>query len=385
MKVLHLTTFKKCGIADYFNYLKAELDILGKENLKNDIFKIDVEWQLKSNFNQVSEYYDNFIEKAEDYDIIHIQHEYHNFTGNYPKFKSLKLFKNILQKLKDKNKKVIVTLHSNPLPIVHNKLFYPIFKNYSYSQYFQKDGKMKALVHNNISKKMYIKAGFNPDSIITIFHPTPKLLEEYPEKNMVLKDKISHKLDLDESSICLSIVGFIHKYKGYDDVIKLLNLLPNNYKFIILGDKHPRGTDSYYKKLLNNINKNSLEDRVFITGYYEEKDLAAYCDLVDIFLAPYSSKFTSGSGAIQIGIQSKKPTIAYDIESFRDLNKDFEPIFFVNEGDIIQLKEKIMDIVDNDKLRDYYIDQAKKYLLNNSYNKLAKQTVDIYNSLIEVK
>lgn len=178
------------------------------------------------------------------------------------------------------------------------------------------------------------------------------------------------------------ISRFIHKYKGYDDIIKLLNTLPNNYKFIILGDKHPRGTDSYYKKLLNSINKNSLEYRVFITGYYEEKDLATYCDLIDIFLAPYSSKFTSGSGAIQIGIQSKKPTIAYDIESFKDLNKDFEPICLVNEGDISQLKEKIISIVNNDELRDYYIDQAKKYLLDNSYNKLAKQTIEIYNDFI---
>lgn len=53
MKILHLTTFKQCGIADYFNYLKTELDAIGKGNLINDVFKIDVEWQLKSDFNQV--------------------------------------------------------------------------------------------------------------------------------------------------------------------------------------------------------------------------------------------------------------------------------------------------------------------------------------------
>lgn len=83
MKILHLTTFKQCGIADYFNYLKTELDAIGKGNLINDVFKIDVEWQLKSDFNQVSNYYDEFIEESKNYDLIHIQHEYHNFTGNY--------------------------------------------------------------------------------------------------------------------------------------------------------------------------------------------------------------------------------------------------------------------------------------------------------------
>lgn len=200
---------------------------------------------------------------------------------------------------------------------------------------------------------------------------------------MALKDEIYRKLNLNNDSIVLSIVGFIHKYKGYDDIIKLLTILPDNYKLIILGDKHPRGTDSYYNKLLNNISKNSLENRVFITGYYDEKDLSTFCDLIDIFLAPYSSKFTSGSGAIQIGVQSKKPTIAYDIESFKDLNKEFEPICLVKEGNIGELKDKIIKIADNNELKDYYIDQAKKYLLDNSYYRLAKQTIEIYNDFME--
>ncbi|MBF4469324.1 MAG: glycosyltransferase [Methanobrevibacter arboriphilus] len=380
MKVLHLTTFKKCGIADYFNYLIKEIDNIGNGEIVNDVFPVDVDWQKKSNFNQVSDYYNEFVKKSENYDLIHIQHEYHNFTGNYPKLKSLKLFNNILEKLKSKN--VIVTFHSNPLPIIHNRVLSPIFKNYSYSQFF-KNGNMKALVHNTISKEMYLKSGFDLNSIITIFHPTPNIIEEYPEKNMALKDEIYRKLNLNNDSIVLSIVGFIHKYKGYDDIIKLLTILPDNYKLIILGDKHPRGTDSYYNKLLNNISKNSLENRVFITGYYDEKDLSTYCDLIDIFLAPYSSKFTSGSGAIQIGVQSKKPTIAYDIESFKDLNKEFEPICLVKEGNIGELKDKIIKIADNNELKDYYIDQAKKYLLDNSYYRLAKQTIEIYNDFME--
>lgn len=388
MKVLHLTTFKKCGVADYFNYLKEELDILGKEEneeIINDVFTIDVVWQKKSDFNKVSEYYDEFIEKAKDYDLIHIQHEYHNFTGNYPKWKSLKLFKNILEKLKDK--KVIVTFHPNPLPIIHSKFLNMIFKNYGYSQYFNKKGKkgnMKALVHNDLSRDLYIKSGFHPDSISTIFMPTPNLIEKYNEENIHLKNKISSKLNLDENSVVLSIVGFIHQYKGYDDIVNLLTKLPNNYKLIILGDKHPRGTNDYYKKLLNNIKKNSLKDRIFITGYYEEKDLATYCNLIDIFLAPYSGKFTSGSGAIQIGIQSKKPTIAYDIETFKDINKEFEPLCLVKEGDIEKLKDKVVELANNSELREYYIDQARKYLSNNSYNKLAKQTIEIYKDFLNI-
>lgn len=108
---------------------------------------------------------------------------------------------------------MIVTFHPNPLPVVHNKLLHRFFKNYSYSQYFGKNSNMKALVHNDLTKKMYVKSGFDPDSVITIFMPTPNLLEEYPEKNMALKDKISHKLDLDENSICLSLVGLFINIK----------------------------------------------------------------------------------------------------------------------------------------------------------------------------
>ncbi|WP_054834842.1 hypothetical protein [Methanobrevibacter arboriphilus] len=45
MKVLHLTTFKKCGIADYFNYLIKEIDNIGNGEIVNDVFPVDVDWQ----------------------------------------------------------------------------------------------------------------------------------------------------------------------------------------------------------------------------------------------------------------------------------------------------------------------------------------------------
>ncbi|MDR1820547.1 MAG: glycosyltransferase [Methanobrevibacter sp.] len=397
MKVLHLSTYNtKCGIADYLRYLLSEFE---KIDEYHDVYPINMDVQKKREYNEAIEYYEEFIKKAQKYDIIHIQHEFGTFTGDYPIWKSFKLFNYILEGIKDK--RVFVTFHSPPILLLHNKISNKIFKSYSFVKYFQKDNNFIGLVHNNINLNQYLQAGFSPKSIKQIFHPTPNLIKNQMI-NKELSDAVTKKLNLDKDSKVLSITGFINNslegrnilmrllltllsssgfsLKGQDIGIKILNQLPENYKFILLGGKHPHGNSIYYDKIVEYINENSLNDRVLITGFYDEKDLATYAELIDIFLAPYSNSFTASSGAINVNIQCKKPIIAFDIESFKEINNEFEPLVLVKDEN--SMKEKILEFEKDGSLNNYYISQEELYLKNNSYEKLAKLQLEMYKSLM---
>ncbi|MDR2545220.1 MAG: glycosyltransferase [Methanobrevibacter sp.] len=397
MKVLHLSTYNtKCGIADYLRYLLSEFE---KIDEYHDVYPINMDVQKKRKYNEAIEYYEEFIKKAQKYDIIHIQHEFGTFTGDYPIYESFKLFSHILEGIK--YKKVFVTFHSPPIPLLHNKIFNKVFKKYSFVKYFQNNNNFIGLVHNNINLNQYLNAGISNEQIKKIFHPTPDILSNNM-LNEKLKEEIIKKLNLDKNSKVLSITGFINNslegrnilvrllvtllnsngfsLKGQDIGIKILNQLPENYKFILLGGKHPHGSSIYYDKIVEYIHENNLTDRVLITGFYDEKDLATYAELIDIFLAPYSNSFTASSGAINVDIQCRKPIIAYDIESFKEINSELEPLVLVKDEN--SMKEKILEFEKDSSLKKYYTNQEKLYLKNNSYEKLAKLQLKMYKSVM---
>ncbi|MDR0911704.1 MAG: glycosyltransferase [Methanobrevibacter sp.] len=389
MKVLHISTFEtECGIADYFGYYLDELNNLGVEN---DIFKIDPKKIERMNSNEILKYYENGIKNIDNYDIIHIQHEYSFFTtitkNNFKPtllfkginvLKSLKIFHDFLGKLTDKT--VFVTFHSPaPFPF-KNSLFNFIFRNYNYAKYFQKATKFLALVHTELNKKEQMDIGVCEDNLKVLRHPIKSFISNN-SINQNLKENISQKLSLNENSIVLSMVGFIGKYKGYDVLLDLLKELPENYKALILGGPHPINIKPY-EKFKKKVKDYSLEDRIFITGFYEEDDLNTYFDLVDIFLAPYSNTFTNGSGALNVAISSLKPVIVYNIPSFEEINSKFEPLILVEYENKQQMKEKIINIIKNQDIVEYHRKQAENYLNDMSYQKIAKKLLDFYEDYI---
>jgi hypothetical protein len=91
LTILHLSTYQtKCGIGDYLRYLLDGFEQLD-EKIENHVFSIVTFTTKKFNYNEAKDFYEKFIEKAESYDIIHIQHEFGTFTGDYPIWKSFKL------------------------------------------------------------------------------------------------------------------------------------------------------------------------------------------------------------------------------------------------------------------------------------------------------
>lgn len=389
MKILNLSTYNdKDGISEYLKNQIIELEKLGHEN---KIFLND--FTHHDSFDNANSYYKKFIQESEDFDLIHIQHQWGMYSGNYSVLKiysvlkSITVFRNILKGLYSDglyNRKVFVTFHSPPVFPLNNPFFNKFFKKYSFADLFTEHGNIKALVHNTDTLKQFIKAGFHPNSIKKIIFPVFENLISSNTINNELKLRIEKKLNINSNSCILSILGFISDVKGYDDVLEVLKELPPNFKFIILGGVTPRKTkfrnnEKYYMDLLKKIKKYSLEDRVLITGLYDDDDLNTYFNLIDIFLLLYSPKFKDSSGSAHLVISSKSPVIAYDIQRFIEMNEYHDTLYLVKGGNTNELKNKIITLNNDFKLRNYHINEANSYILDNSPHKQVEEILNIYN------
>jgi glycosyltransferase involved in cell wall biosynthesis len=84
--------------------------------------------------------------------------------------------------------------------------------------------------------------------------------------------------------ITLCRLSSSEKYKGYDTVLKALASLKNDYslKYLLLG-KYDR---KEYKRLLQIIDDENLQDQVILAGFVSEEALCEHLLLGDLFIMP---------------------------------------------------------------------------------------------------
>jgi glycosyltransferase involved in cell wall biosynthesis len=96
--------------------------------------------------------------------------------------------------------------------------------------------------------------------------------------------KIKYKLQIEHNDVFIVTSSRLVKKNGIIDVILSLNHLPNNYKFIILGD----GPDREQLKLFTEAQ--DLTNRVYFLGHILHDTLPYYLKVSDVFIRPSLSE-----------------------------------------------------------------------------------------------
>ena len=369
-RIVHISSWDvKCGVANYCKALKSGLDKLVKLNA-NDVLALDVKMINASRYEQAVKYFYKLIEDCASYDIIMIQHEFSFFTSVFYSIEeSISLLNVFLQKLSNTFPQKHILMHVHSPPDLINEC------NYSYDsgigKYFYEISQIKNL--NVLANVPHIINDLGKYGINSFPGIDPVKTYDNEDRNIIpdLKRSIISKLSIKDNDCIICMVGYINSAKGHLDIIKILNSLPENYKFLVVGGANEEG---YYQKLINAVKQNKLESRVHITGRFEDNHLYTYFSLASIMVAPYSNTFKWGSGSITELIRSLKPVIAYDIESLAIINKQckYKPLILTRSGDSKKLIKKIIKAATNDTLRKSIRQQAEKYLEEMNDVKLAK-------------
>jgi glycosyltransferase involved in cell wall biosynthesis len=157
------------------------------------------------------------------------------------------------------------------------------------------------IVHTERSRR-YIKHFFGYDNVRT--HPLKYLPAGFRPDILAIKALRKH-MGFDGADKIIGIFGFVTPYKGHDDALAALALLPKNYKLLVFGRQHPRSIkhnakDQYVAKLLIAVDKYKLRDRVFFMGEVLHDDFINMAASVDACWLPYYENGQDGSGIASI-------------------------------------------------------------------------------------
>jgi len=262
------------------------------------------------------------------------------------------------------NKPVTVTIHGLDIT----------FKNRVYQflipRYIKKLDKIICI--SNATKEECIKRDIPTEKIVII--PNGISDEYYLNKDKTqLRKKLENKIkiDLKNKKILLS-VGRLVERKGFHWFIE--NAMPklleerNDIIYLIAGDGPLKG------KLKNIIEKNSLENYVFLLGKVNNETLKLLYNSSDVFVMPNIPVEGDMEGFGIVGLEVNScgiPTIASNIEGMKDFVKNGINGYIVEPKNYNGFIKKIKRSVKFSSKMKFYI---RKYTLRNfSWEKLGKK------------
>ena len=379
IRILNFSTHnEECGIAKYQEQFSAQLNLQGE--VTSDFFSVspNITKNLpKSEYNTVLR---QFADELKKYDLLHIQHEL-----SFYKHQELNDILKLARKMK---KPTVVTVHTAPdaqMPSLklgghgpRSVMKYGVDaarKRKFLNVYVTPLNKAELiLVHNSTTKNNLIKYGTNPNKVKTICIPVPEI--EIKSSSKEIKDGLSKK----DTDIIFCTVGFLSRTKGVIDAVKSLMYLPENYKLAIIGGMHPNSTDgALLDEITDLITKNSLKERVFITGYVaEDERLNSLIRECDICVYPFNKDYYNyvSSASLNNAFANSKPVVAYRTSPFEEI-KGRDVINFTSAPNFHELAKTISKLdIKKAALA------SEKYAQEHSYPKEAEKLTLIYRELL---
>lgn len=167
-------------------------------------------------------------------------------------------------------------------------------------------------------------------------------------------------------------VGNAYPHKNLENLIKVFNNFSKqkNIKLILVGKK-----DYFYKRLEKTIKS----EKVIFYGQVSDKELSVlYKNAMSLIMPSLMEGF--GLPVLE-AMENKCLVICSDIPSLREIAKD-NAIYFDPEN-LLQI-EQVMELVYNKKFENRKIEEGYKLAKQFSWEKMAKQTLKIYESCISL-
>ena len=197
--------------------------------------------------------------------------------------------------------------------------------------------------------------------------------------------RIRRQFGVGENDPLLLFVGRIVRFKGIKYLISaFLNVLKKlpTAKLIIIGDGALRSILQCRCQQLN------LQNIIF-TGFIPHNSLPQYYAACDMLILPsirWQTNYSTESFGLVLleAMATGKPVIASKIPGVNSVFLDGEHGLYIKQGSVKQLSEAILNLIENEKLRESLGKQARRYVEENySWSKVCSKIMDIYKEVCE--
>jgi glycosyltransferase involved in cell wall biosynthesis len=396
MKVAMVTTVgPRCGIAAYTQALVSALRKLDETEV--EIVPISVGKQPIGHYIAQAERLN-----APEMDLVHVQHEYSFWGAMGPsraeRTVALKLALHLSQSSPTSGyldfralieKPVILTAHSTstfraaalagPRPgtrhrvatrvLGWNRRFITSIERLPFAR------TDATIVHTHAARAEFARRGLDEEKIAVVPMGVP-------EPSSGTGPSLAERYGLANRRV-IAIFGYITPWKGYELTLDVLPHLPDDVVLLIAGSPRTADDEPYVVTLERSIRDRGLEDRVVVTGYLDEPNLAAAMEGCTLVLAPHMAASTSYS--VMIPLTYGKPVLASDLDCFREMNAEHASVELFRTNDIHDYRAKLLRLIEDDVLRADLAAAGAAHAAESSWPCVAKRVRDIYDAVLDGK
>jgi glycosyltransferase involved in cell wall biosynthesis len=267
--------------------------------------------------------------------------------------------------------------------IVNNFIRIITFNKYSADSYDYLDWSTRFALKR--AKEIIAVSDFTKKEILDIYGDYEKKIKVvYNGYNSSLYGKIDNKEKIKEvlnkygiEEPYLFYVGRLEKKKNTPFLIDAYALL-KEYNKEIKEKLVLAGNASFgYDEVEYTIREYGLEDDVIVTGWVDEEDMPYLYNGASAFVFP--SKHEGFGIPLLQAMACEAPIVCSDIPVLKEIAED--SAFYFNPNKREDLADKIKIILKDDKKRREYIEKGKKRVRNFSWEKCAKDTLDVLNEI----
>lgn len=366
----------RCGIASYTGSLVAELRALGVEV---DIVPVPYTERDPAQMART-------LGRLNAADLVHVQHEYTFFGGVAPRSSSLPSYYHGLRVPR------VVTAHTVftaaellRLPQEtrwRQRLAKQVLSALpSYRRYVERmpfEGAAGVIVHTEEARKQMVRRGLPAETVHVLPAGVPAARSTADEAVAHLRERLGL-----QSGRVVTIFGYVTQEKGYETTLEALKSLPAPVKLLIAGGTRVEHERGYMDSLTASIREKGLQNRVVISGYLEEDDLAAAMALTDLVLVPHTA--ANGSYSVMVALSYGKPVLASDLACFRELAEQHGAVELFPVGDDRSLAERIGFFLASASARRDLAQRAAAFAHARGWRAVAEQTLAIYQAAVKAK
>jgi len=199
-------------------------------------------------------------------------------------------------------------------------------------------------------------------------------------------EKIKENLGIKGAFPIIGSFGFMREQKGYKQIVEILKVMKEDYPdvmFLLVAPKHEFGSPSYVENFYKFVEDMDLQNSVIvIREFMPEQKLLKTLACADLFVLNYQGSPAGGgnSAAVKTIMRVQRPIITTDTLYFKDLEED--TIFKMKKPITKQtMQSAIKKMIEDPLQRKKYIDNANKFLKENSWKNIAKQHIDLYKGV----
>jgi glycosyltransferase involved in cell wall biosynthesis len=368
------TVGERCGIAAYSAALIEAL---------RRVPGIDVEVTPIEPGRQPASHYVKQAQRlnSPDVDVVHIQHEYSFWGGFGPRRSSYWYLRSLI------GKPVVQTAHS-PLPVgrllcvdrekrphhwVAKKLLLRS-RAYRESVEFAPFATDATVVHTEVARSESIARGVERGRIVVVPTGVPA-----PSQTDADGRLFREWYGLDGKRV-VTIFGYVTPNKGYELTLDVLPSLPQDVVLVIAGGARLPNEELHVHALRDRIAEANLQERVRITGYLSERQVAETMLGSHLVLVPHTEATSSYS--VTIPLSYGRPILAADLPCFSETTSRLDCLELFEAGSKADYRRKLLHLLGDAARREELASGALKYALEFGWPWVAARTVEIYKKAV---